>query len=393
MKRGRPRQYNPAIPHHIDQRKLPAGAYWDARDHIWYTHVREGAKTRRQRLAGASATLADLHRLIEERQDDSRGSIAWLQTQFAGSEQWRALSVATQRDYTACLRVLQRQPTRLGVTCADLMVDRLRKVDAQVIVDKIAETRPAMANHVKRWLGRLFAWGMQRGKMHDRANPAHGLDAAKEKGAFKMPDLIVYERVLAFARGRGARRAHTKGSCPPYLWPAMVFAYRCRQRGIEALLLTDASRQADGIYTNRRKGSLDNVTRWSDELHEAWDAAVDYRRAIWKARKKEHPIQARDRPLLVNEKGAPLAKLNARGDVVTRSTFDTAWQRFMGLAIEDGIIRADQRFTLHGLKHRGITDTAGNKAAKKEASGHKTDAMLEHYDHDVPVVAPAGEPS
>ena len=47
--------------------------------------------------------------------------------------------------------------------------------------------------------------------------------------------------------------------------------------------------------------------------------------------------------------------------------------------------------TAHGLKHRGITDTPGNKADKQTASGHKTPAMLNVYDHDAPVVDPAGD--
>ena len=41
------------------------------------------------------------------------------------------------------------------------------------------------------------------------------------------------------------------------------------------------------------------------------------------------------------------------------------------------------------MKHREITDTKGKKAEKKEASGHKTDAMLDLYDHEVAVVEPA----
>lgn len=41
------------------------------------------------------------------------------------------------------------------------------------------------------------------------------------------------------------------------------------------------------------------------------------------------------------------------------------------------VIAREQRFTLHGLKHRGITDTKGKKADKKEASGHKSEAMID----------------
>lgn len=56
-------------------------------------------------------------------------------------------------------------------------------------------------------------------------------------------------------------------------------------------------------------------------------------------------------------------------------------------AVKDGILKQDDRFGLHSLKHCGVTDTKGNK---KEASGHKTDAMLHVYEHSLPVVAEAG---
>ncbi|HEY5758497.1 MAG TPA: hypothetical protein VIU34_21870 [Steroidobacter sp.] len=68
---------------------------------------------------------------------------------------------------------------------------------------------------------------------------------------------------------------------------------------------------------------------------------------------------------------------------------DNAWQDLITAAIEVEVVAREQRFTLHGLKHRGITDTRGKKAQKKEASGHKTDAMLDLYDHEVAVVEPA----
>lgn len=50
------------------------------------------------------------------------------------------------------------------------------------------------------------------------------------------------------------------------------------------------------------------------------------------------------------------------------------------------------RFSLHGLKHRGITDTKGNKGDKRTASGHKTEQALNGYDHEVPTVDPADAP-
>lgn len=61
----------------------------------------------------------------------------------------------------------------------------------------------------------------------------------------------------------------------------------------------------------------------------------------------------------------------------------------MHAAMEAKVIAEEDRFTLHGLKHRGITDTKGTKANKERASGHKTAQALNIYDHDVPVVMPA----
>ena len=57
------------------------------------------------------------------------------------------------------------------------------------------------------------------------------------------------------------------------------------------------------------------------------------------------------------------------------------------------MITQEQRFTLHGIKHRGITDTKDGKAAKKEGAGHKTDSMTDLYDHEIPVVDQAGKSS
>ena len=50
---------------------------------------------------------------------------------------------------------------------------------------------------------------------------------------------------------------------------------------------------------------------------------------------------------MVTETGTPLSK----------SARDSAWQRMIKRAIDQGVITKGQRFALHGLKHRGITDS------------------------------------
>ena len=233
-----------------------------------------------------------------------------------------------------------------------------------------------------RFLRRAFTWAIQRG--HCQTNPAKGVEAAKERGIAKVPSREVYPRVLAFARERGARKPHTAGSCPPYLAPAMELAFLMRLRGIEATTLTEAHALPEGIQSNRRKGSLDNITRWTPRLRAAWDDALRVRaqiRAKEQNKAKPIPLRPEDRGIFLSEDCVPLRK----------GAFDQAWQALMRLAIKEGVITKEERFTMHGLKHRGVTDTKGTKAQKKDASGHRTDTAFNVYDHDLQVVQPAGE--
>jgi len=54
------------------------------------------------------------------------------------------------------------------------------------------------------------------------------------------------------------------------------------------------------------------------------------------------------------------------------------------------VIAEEDWFGLHDLKRRGVTDTAGNRADKQETSGHRTESMMDVYDHSLPVVPVAG---
>jgi hypothetical protein len=155
----------------------------------------------------------------------------------------------------------------------------------------------------------------------------------------------------------------------------MILAYSVRLRGIEVCTLTDAHRQVDGIHSNRRKGSRNNVTEWDAAMIEAWEELIERRNRIWnrKGRERPIPLRAQDRHLLVERSGNPISK----------SALDSAWQRFITEAMRIGVIGEEDRFSLHGLKHRGITDS-DNKAS----GGHKSEAMRQLYDHEVPLVKP-----
>ena len=63
----------------------------------------------------------------------------------------------------------------------------------------------------------------------------------------------------------------------------------------------------------------------------------------------------------------------------------------MAEAIRSGIISQDEYFTLHGLKHRGVTDTQGHLGDKQAGAGHVDQRMTARYNHELVEVKPPGK--
>jgi len=375
MSRGRPRKNHPP---HIDGAKIPRGCYWDSRDQVWYV-IHYDPKPRRQRIADAKATLSQLHGIMEDFVDFERGSVSWLLDMFHESSAFKKLAPSTRAGYEKIRRSVESRKTKIGPLGA-LSTVRLTRPAMQTLVDAIAdEGTPTKANHLLRYLRRVFHWGMNRD--HCKHNPFSGLEQATERAKRRVPTEHIREVILAFCRARGKYTAHREGAVAPYLWPVCEIAYLCRLRGIEVVTLTDANVLEDGLLTNRRKGSRDNITKWSPKLRAAVDAAQAHRGWTWERKRTPVPLSAAARALFVNQDGQPLKK----------GTFDSAWQTMIRLAIQEGVISVEQRFSVHGLKHAGITDTRGTRGEKQLASGHKSERMLDTYDHSVPIVKPAGE--
>lgn len=386
--RGRPRKIPANLPCHIDYSKVPKGIYWDASGNgRWYVlnpHP-EGRGFKAKTVAQASARLSDLHVIAEQRSGVAvPGTISFVIDLFESSLSFAQLASTTQKHYRDYAKAIQTYPLKNGNALGDAIVDRLTPGVIRRLIDVVAQGRqaqgdgqvsvpayPTKANHWLRYLRRVFGWAREHD--HVKTNPASGVKQVKEKGAHRMPKPEVFRAVQAYARECSTRGARQKGAVPPYLWAAMELAYQARLRGIEVLTLTDAHNVGVELMTNRRKGSRDNLVRKGKHLTAAIDALQAYRQAVWERRKYPIPLQPTERYLFVGEDGDPL----------TRSGFNTAWQRMMKNAMTDRILAAEDRFAMHGLKHRGITDTKGDK---KKASGHKTDAMLHVYDHELPLV-------
>lgn len=380
MRKARKRKHNPHIPSHIDQAALPAAVYFDHRNEgVWYTlHRDETGTQRRRNVAPAIVSLADLHQIMDESSNVDRGTLRYVCAQFHDSDRYKKLSIKTHRDYCYSRDVLLNLPTKLGKPLGDLAVQKFTSALVQRVVDRLAdEGTPSKAAHVLRYLRRVLQWGRNRGYLD--VNPALGIEAPVERKQRRLPNHLVMDALIDRAIARGLLKRNEKGGCPEYLGYVMELAYLCRLRGIEVVTLTDENELESGILTNRRKGSRDNIVRWTPRLRKAWENAKAYRAKIWAKSKTAIPIMPSRRNIIVASHGGPLRK----------SSLDTAWQRFISLALADEVITPDQRFALHDLKRRGITDTVGTRAEKQEASGHRDQKMMDVYDYSVPIVDPS----
>ncbi|MGE7136180.1 site-specific integrase [Luteibacter sp. NPDC031894] len=325
-------------------------------------------------MADASALMSDLHRVMEQLAGIDRRSLDFVMEQFEASEKFKGLAPATQAGYKKYRKVASKFPTAAG-PLGTLAVRGLTAPLMQKIIDKIAsQGTPTKANSLLRYLRRMFRWAKNRGFCE--TNPCAGLEQATERKRRRLPTDDALRKLADFALERGKITAHRKGALAPYLWPSVEIMYLCRLRGIEVITLMEDAELPEGLMTNRVKGSLDNIVAWTPRLRKAWDAIKLRRDTIWVAKRIPIPMHAKDRIIFVNQTGGPLAK----------SSFDSAFQRLMKLAIAEGAITEEQRFGPHDLKRKGITDTKGTRDVKQQASGHKSRQMMDVYDLEVPVV-------
>ncbi|MDR6992854.1 tyrosine-type recombinase/integrase [Luteimonas sp. 3794] len=213
----------------------------------------------------------------------------------------------------------------------------------------------------------------------------------KEVRNARMPTPEAFRKIYDYAKAGSELQPREKGRQPPYLWAAMELAFQACLRRIEVItlhdgqvteVLADASSEAvELLKTRRRKGSRDNQVRIGSRMREAIAALQAHRATIWARKGFATPIRPEQRALFVSEDGTPL----------TRDGFKSSWGKMMRAALKAGIIAPEDRFAMHGLKHRGITDTKGTGADKKHAAGHVTDSMANLYNHDLPMVEPADD--
>ncbi len=373
----RKRQYDPTIPAHIDQGKLPKYCYWDREKEHWYT---SDGKHKRVRLAGSRATLSQLHRLMEDRAKGNVDTFKWLSEKYKESTKFTSLARSTQRTYTRSETIINTHSTKINKPLGGVPLNLWRNSTVQKLVDKLTVNNgPKAANEALKYARIVFKWGKNRDLCQH--NPTNDIERAKERQLRRLPDENVLKLLIDRAKKRGEFPQHKEGSCPPYLWCVFVLGVELRHRGIETVRLTDADMLEEGIRSKRAKGSRTNITRWNGKLRKVVKFLKEYRSQIWEKRGYPIPAKPEDRQLFVGKTGEPLKK----------SGLNAAYGRFIRLAIEDKVITEEQRFGMHDLKRRGTTDTPGTRGDKAQATGHKDEATVDIYDFSETVVEPVSK--
>ncbi len=161
------------------------------------------------------------------------------------------------------------------------------------------------ANSERSYLLAVFGWGLERG--YCDTNPVTPVRRYKEPPRDLYVTHDMYDAVYDLAL-----------ESEKYVRPAMELAYLLRARTVEIINLKHVDLSDVGIRVRRSKGTKTNLVKWSTRLKAA---IVDATAAVPESKKIVSSY------VLNNSRGQPL----------TESGFQSAWQRLMTLAKKRGV--------------------------------------------------------
>lgn len=340
-----------------DASRLPKYVYLAKGRYVWRPY-QDGKLAAETVLCPADAPISKVWAAWEALQADGapRRSLRWLIDQYLSSADYRRLAPKTQRDYDATARRICGAKLRNGAEFGGVDIGSITPGVLRKYVDRRSESAPVAANRELALLSVAFSWALERDMV--KLNPAKGVrkntEHARDRYVSDADYLLVYRMA---------------GERYPYLAPIMELAYLCRMRLAEVLDLTKANIGPDGLHVIRRKGSRDNITTWTPRLREAVDAAL-----------------ALPRPFASLDPARHYLIPGKAGGRQLEATVGTAWRRIMPEALKAGL---SERFTVHDLKAKGITDT--DPSEKMAGGGHKSPSMLNVYDRLPRHVKPSKE--
>lgn len=259
-------------------------------------------------------------------------NVEWLFQSYFESKQFLQLAINSQKLY------VQLANKYLIPVFGKMEPKAVTPFHIRKFMDTLGARVESTANRCHTVLSTVFGWGYERNIV--LVNPVLGIKKHKEKPRSRYVEDLEYDLVYKIAQE----------SSYPWLAPMMELAYLCRMRAIEVRSLTDSNLLPEGVFVDRRKDSMNEITVWSPRLRKAISDASKLRKSINK-----------DNLLFVSSSGGSIPK----------TSFDSAWRRVRNKALENGLTES---FNFHDLKAKGVTDHVD------KASGHKSKKMQAVYD-------------
>lgn len=144
----------------------------------------------------------------------------------------------------------------------------------------------------------------------------------------------------------------------PLYRAAMEIAYQCRAREVEIFALTYDDLLNEGVYLKRAKGSISEITLWNRRLR----TAVAMVKSICTNPHSQHLFHEPD------------------GSPIEPQRFAGRFKDCMRRRVAAGKISAEERFTFHDMKAKGVSDHEG------QYSGHRTETGRKIYIRKAPKI-------
>lgn len=293
----------------------------------------------------------------ESLKDKPSDTLGWLIDEYLKSDAFEEKASGTKRNYKGYAAYLKSKPTKSGLF-GDVSFESVTPGTITKLKDSMVKT-PTACKHKLQFLSTVYSWAFARDKCSHNPCLAADKTVPKKPGRKYVEDRSFY---IALDRAR---------ELESYLYPMMILAYCCRARGGEVSRLERLDGQIeksgikhsdvwqDGIHIHRSKGSLPEVTLWSEFLREGYRAATEYSKKQDAKRKVTMLVQD---PYLIHDQ---------QGEPISKESFKSAWARLIKYC--SGHYSKFVPFTMHDIKAKGIDDHATNE------SGHKSERAKQSY--------------
>ena len=290
---------------------------------------------KRIKLAAYDAPLSEIWQAYAEyeHQVPPAHTISWLLFLYLNSPHYQGLSPRTQADYQRLQSKINSRRLPNGNLFGDQSLSSVTKRTIRGYLDTAPS--PVQANRQIALLRASWGWAEERYQIP--TNPCAGMKLNKESPRDRYVTHEEYQMALGYA--------------PEWLQIAMGLAYWCRARRAEVLALTYEDVTDDGLFINRRKLSMSEIT-----VSEEVTSLINRSRRLPEG--SDHIVR------------------NNKGEPVGEHGFNSAWRR---LALKMG----DRHFHFHDLKAKGISDMKGEQWA-----GHKSKKALAVYQRRARRISP-----